>query len=101
MLKAKNKADYSAVIEIKAGKAGHAEGTGSLIRQSRDLSPLSSVSSLDSENRPKGLERAADDEMRQIDDKAYVQALISEGYTRILKVSLAVNGKDIEARVRT
>jgi hypothetical protein len=37
--------------------------------------------------------------MRQIEDKAYVQELISEGYTRILKVSLAVSGKDIEARV--
>jgi hypothetical protein len=65
LLKAKNKADYSAVIEIKA----------------------------------KGTQEAADDGMRQIEDKAYVQELISEGYTRILKVSLAVSGKDIEARV--
>jgi hypothetical protein len=91
LLKAKNKDDYSAVIEIKAGK--HAEGTGPLIRQSRVLSPLSS------DNQPKPLERAADDGMRQIKDKAYVQELVSEGYTRILKISLAVDGKDIEAVV--
>jgi hypothetical protein len=37
--------------------------------------------------------------MRQIKDKAYVQELVSEGYTRILKISLAVDGKDIEAVV--
>ena len=55
-----------------------------MIRQSRDLSPLSKL---------------ADDGMRQIEDKEYVQELVSEGYTRILKVSLAVDGKDIEALV--
>jgi len=65
-LKAKNKEDYSAVIEIKA----------------------------------KGTQKAADDGMVQIEDKMYVQDLESEGYTRILKISLAVDGKDIEARVK-
>ncbi|MEA1883013.1 MAG: PD-(D/E)XK nuclease domain-containing protein [Thermotogota bacterium] len=65
LLKAKNKEDYSAVIEIKA----------------------------------KGTQRAAEDGMEQIEDKAYVQELISEWYTRILKISLAVDGKDIEAMV--
>src|SRR6056297_1265750 len=62
LLKAKDKNDYSAVIEIK----------------------------------PKGTEKAAEDGMKQIEDKVYVQDLVSEGYTRILKVSLAVDGKDIE-----
>src|SRR6056297_1567114 len=65
-LKAKNKEDYSAVIEIK----------------------------------PEGTQKAADDGMVQIDDKMYVQDLESEGYTRILKISLAVDGKEIEARVK-
>ena len=64
-LKAKNKADYSAVIEIKA----------------------------------KGTQKVVEDAMKQIENKAYVQELVSEGYTRILKVSLAVDGKDIEAMV--
>src|SRR6056297_687122 len=64
-LKAKNKEDYSAVIEIKA----------------------------------KGTQKAAEEGMNQIEDKEYVQDLVSEGYTRILKISLAVDGKDIEARV--
>lgn len=64
-LKAKNKTDYSAVIEIKA----------------------------------KGTQKAVEDAMKQIENKAYVQELVSEGYTRILKVSLAVDGKDIEAMV--
>jgi len=90
LLKAKSKEVFSAVIEIKAGKARgvegtHAEGTGPLIRQSRDLSPLTKL---------------VDDGMKQIEDKMYVQDLISEGYTKILKVSLAVDGKDIVARVK-
>ena len=45
-------------------------------------------------------DRVADDGMVQIEDKMYVQDLISEGYTRILKISLAVDGKEIEARVK-
>ncbi|MFW6262680.1 MAG: AAA family ATPase [Thermotogota bacterium] len=65
LLKAKNKEDYSAVIEIK----------------------------------PKGTQKAAEDGMKQIEEKEYVQELVSEGYTRILKISLAVDGKDIVARV--
>ena len=64
-LKAKNKEDFSAVIEIKS----------------------------------KGTEKAAEGGMKQIDDKEYVQELISEGYTKILKISLAVDGKIIESRV--
>src|SRR6056297_76571 len=76
-LKAKDKNDYSAVIEIKANNT---DGTGSLIRESSNLSHLSPG-------------------MEQIEDKAYVQDLVSQGYTRILKVSLAVDGKDIETLV--
>lgn len=65
LLKAKNKDEYSAVIEIK----------------------------------PKGTEKAAEEGMNQIEEKLYIQDLVSEGYTKILKISLAVDGKDIEARV--
>ena len=64
-LKAKNKDDYSAVIEIKS----------------------------------KGTEKTAENAMNQIEDKVYVQELSSEGYNRILKISLAVDGKEIEAMV--
>ena len=45
------------------------------------------------------LSKAADDGMEQIENKAYVQGLVSESYTKIMKVSLIVDGKDIEARV--
>ena len=62
-LKAKDKSDYSAVIEIK-----------------------SSV-------------RKTEDGMRQISEKAYTTELLSEGYTRILKIALGVDGKTIEAFV--
>src|SRR6056297_3754786 len=65
-LKAKDKNDYSAVIEIK----------------------------------PKGTQKAAEEGMEQIEEKVYVQDLVSEGYTKILKISLAVDGKEIEARVK-
>jgi hypothetical protein len=34
--------------------------------------------------------------MMQIEEKEYVRDLESEGYTKILKISLAVDGKDIE-----
>jgi hypothetical protein len=37
--------------------------------------------------------------MEQIEEKVYVQELISEGYSRILKISLAVDGKDVVAIV--
>ena len=45
------------------------------------------------------LSKEADDGMEQIENKAYVQGLVSESYTKIMKVSLIVDGKDIEARV--
>jgi len=51
------------------------------------------------EIKAKGTQKAVEDAMKQIENKAYVQELVSEGYTRILKVSLAVDGKDIEAMV--
>jgi hypothetical protein len=59
-LKAKNKKNYSAIIEIKseAGKTA--------------------------------------DAMRQIIDKAYAQELESEGYTKIMKIALGVDGKKIK-----
>ena len=65
-LKAKNKEDYSVVIEIK----------------------------------PKGTREDAEEGMDQIEDKMYVRDLESEGYTKILKISLAVDGKDIESVVK-
>src|SRR6056297_512352 len=65
-LKAKNKEDYSAVIEIK----------------------------------PKGTREAAEEGMDQIEDKMYVRDLESEGYTKILKISLAVDGKEIDSVVK-
>jgi hypothetical protein len=64
-LKAKDRNDFSAIIEIK----------------------------------PKGTEKAAQDGMDQIEEKAYVQELVSEGYSNILKISLAVDGKDVVAIV--
>src|SRR6056297_1221700 len=65
-LKAKDKKDYSAVIEIK----------------------------------PKGTREAAEEGMDQIEDKMYVRDLESEGYTKILKISLAVDGKEIDSVVK-
>lgn len=64
-LKAKDRNDFSAIIEIK----------------------------------PKGTEKAAQDGMEQIEEKIYVQELLSEGYSNILKISLAVDGKDVVAIV--
>jgi hypothetical protein len=61
-LKAKDKNNYSAVIEIKA----------------------------------KGSQKTVEEAMMQIEEKEYVRDLESEGYTKILKISLAVDGKDIE-----
>ena len=66
-LKAKNKEDYSAIIEIKS----------------------------------KGSQKAADVGIRQIEDKVYFQDLVNEGYTKILKISLSVDGKDIDGIVKT
>jgi hypothetical protein len=66
ILKAKDKNDYSAVIEIKADAS----------------------------------KKSVEEAMRQIEEKEYVQELISEGYTRILKVALGVDGKSVEALVR-
>jgi hypothetical protein len=62
-LKAKNKENYSAIIEIKP---------------SADR-----------------IQKA----MKQIEDKEYVRELVSEGYTRILKVALGVDGKKIDTVV--
>ena len=59
-LKAKDKQNYSAIIEIKADP------------------------------------EAVKDAMKQIDEKAYLQELTSEGYTRIMKIALGVDGKRIE-----
>jgi len=66
LLKAKDKNDYSAVIEIKADAS----------------------------------KKTVEDAMYQIEKKEYVQELKSEGYTRILKVALGVDGKSIEVLVR-
>ena len=52
------------------------------------------------EIKPKGTAKAAQEAMEQIEDKTYVQALISEGYTKILKIALGVDGKEIEAVVK-
>jgi len=38
--------------------------------------------------------------MNQINDKEYIQELKSEGYTKIMKVALGVDGKRIEAMVQ-
>jgi folate-dependent phosphoribosylglycinamide formyltransferase PurN len=66
LLRAKDKNDYSAVIEIKADAS----------------------------------KKAVEEAMCQIEEKEYVQELISEGYTRILKVALGVDGKNVQALVR-
>ncbi|HOO33685.1 MAG TPA: AAA family ATPase [Thermotogota bacterium] len=63
MLKAKDKTNFSAIIEIKASVEKTADG------------------------------------MVQIEEKAYTTELESEGYTNILKVSLGVDGKNVEALV--
>jgi hypothetical protein len=65
-LKAKDKSDFSAIIEIKS----------------------------------MGTDKAAQDALNQIDEKEYIQELVSEGYSRILKISLAVDGKDVVALVK-
>jgi len=61
LLKAKDKHNFSAIIEIKPS-----------------------------------VEKASDG-MAQIEEKAYTTELESEGYTNILKVSLGVDGKKVEA----
>mgnify|MGYP001169818884 FL=1 len=61
LLKAKDKKNYSTVIEIKSN--------------------------------PDEIQEA----MNQINDKEYIQELKSEGYTKIMKVALGVDGKRIEA----
>jgi hypothetical protein len=38
--------------------------------------------------------------MDQIDNKEYIEELISEGYTKIMKVALGVDGKRIDAMVK-
>lgn len=63
MLKAKDKANFSAIIEIKASVEKTADG------------------------------------MVQIEEKAYITELESEGYTNILKVSLGVDGKNVDVFV--
>jgi len=62
-LKAKDKENYSAVIEIKPSADRAREG------------------------------------MEQIEEKAYLQELETEGYEKILKISLGVDGKQVEAMV--
>jgi hypothetical protein len=62
-LKAKDKNDYSAVIEIKASTDKTREG------------------------------------LKQIEQKEYLRDLESEGYERILKISLGVEGKNVKALV--
>ena len=62
-LKAKDKENYSAVIEIKPSADRAREG------------------------------------MEQIEEKAYLQELETEGYEKILKISLGVDGKRVEALV--
>jgi hypothetical protein len=52
------------------------------------------------EIKPKSTQKVAEEAMEQIEDKEYLQELVSEGYTRILKISLALDGKNIEALVR-
>jgi hypothetical protein len=65
LLKAKDKQNFSAVIEIKSKV------------------------------------EAVKEAMQQINDKAYIQELKSEGYTKIMKVDLGVDGKNIETMVET
>ena len=67
LLKAKDKDNYSAVIEIKA------------------------------ETSQKKIEEG----LEQIERNEYTRELKTEGYTRILKVSLGVDGKDVQALVRS
>jgi len=62
-LKAKDKENYSAVIEIKPSAEKTREG------------------------------------MEQIEERAYLQELETEGYEKILKISLGVDGKRVEAMV--
>jgi hypothetical protein len=63
LLKAKDKNNYSAVIEIKADAS----------------------------------DKSVEEALGQIEKKEYVQELKSEGYTRILKVALGVDGKSVNA----
>jgi hypothetical protein len=65
LLKAKDKKNYSTVIEIKSN--------------------------------PSKIKEAMD----QIDNKEYIEELISEGYTKIMKVALGVDGKRIDAMVKS
>ncbi|MFP4461636.1 MAG: AAA family ATPase [Thermotogota bacterium] len=51
------------------------------------------------EIKPKGTQKAANAGMEQIEEKIYIQDLISEGYKKILEISLAVDGKVIEGMV--
>jgi len=43
--------------------------------------------------------KKTEDGMNQVSENAYTTELISEGYTRILRVSLGVDGKNVEAVV--
>jgi len=65
LLKAKDKEDFSAVIEIKA------------------------------------ITKNVKEAMKQINDKMYVQELKTEGYTKIMKIALGIDGKKIETIVES
>ena len=70
-------------------------GRPDILLKAKDKKHYSAVIELKAESSQKALEEA----MRQIEEKDYVRELISEGYTRILKVALGVDGKSVEGKV--
>jgi len=70
-------------------------GRPDILLKAKDKKHYSAVIELKAESSQKALDEA----MRQIEEKDYVRELESEGYTRILKVALGVDGKSVEGKV--
>ncbi|MFW6262513.1 MAG: AAA family ATPase [Thermotogota bacterium] len=70
-------------------------GRPDILLKAKDKKHYSAVIELKADSSQKALEEA----MRQIEEKDYVRKLESEGYTRILKVALGVDGKSVEGKV--
>lgn len=70
-------------------------GRPDILLKAKDKKHYSAVIELKAESSQKALDEA----MRLIEEKDYVRELESEGYTRILKVALGVDGKSVEGKV--
>jgi len=70
-------------------------GRPDILLKAKDKKHYSAVIELKADSSQKAL----DDAMYQIEEKDYVRELESEGYTRILKVALGVDGKSVEGKV--